>query len=387
MTEGWISYQVDEVTSGPMARLVGHGAGDTVSTWHCYCARAADREVFRRVASAKSYSFVALLENLFKSSPFQLRPSMLSIDPELPGSGLVLMAAHRQFEGCLVDRFLRDRALDRHDSGDVRTAKELASKCFSLMVHGADHAYPMIVYEPQWHDPYGPDSIQALVVCAYEAACWYILTFEDRSVQDDSNSTVPKRLRVSEVEATLSACDGPYDALGAEPWSDPRVDRYLATLKSLFGKYGRVHGRYLKIAAEDDSLRLVTSASSGTSLIATLLGLPVVRDGLPELKIPPDLSALRAHMMGRYEFEGRMCDLLIRGGVCSPIPAMNVRTACALAAACAAAITAPPFEAVLLAEIEGPWTPAFYDVGRDVTLVLVSKGCTSAYVLWMTDTD
>lgn len=284
-----------------------------------------------------------------------------------------------------MDRFMQDRALDPCNPEDVRTAGALASACFAAMTQDADHAYAMILYEPQLQNAAEPDFIRALAVCAYETACWYIVAFEDRSASNASYRS--RRLSFSNVQASLNEFGRPADSLRTESWRDPRVDRYLGTLRSLFGKYGRVHGQHMLIAAEDGFVHPSASGPSRMSFIATLLGLGGARDALPGLQIPSDLGALHAHTLGRHEFEGRLYDLLIRGGVCSPIPALDVEEAHAIAADFAAAIAAPPFEGVLFAEIEGAWTPAFYDVSRDVTLVLVSKGCASMYVLWMTDTD
>ncbi|GGU51343.1 hypothetical protein [Lentzea flava] len=165
--------------------------------------------------------------------------------------------------------------------------------------------------------------------------------------------------------------------------SAPALDRYLEQLAATHVNGGYLIGRWRAVEHPGTVVRV----DSGH--LRSFFDDQVVRDGLSELRIPAPLTdalGFEPQWAGSLCLDGVLAGLIVTGGAYERYkgPAAEAK---ALAVAAVEALTQNRFADFRVDISTVAWTPWFYDIAWDHTLVLTDLANAELTVLCITDTD
>jgi hypothetical protein len=174
------------------------------------------------------------------------------------------------------------------------------------------------------------------------------------------------------------------------PLSDPALEEYLDHVAATHVNGGYVLSRWRAVEYSDTTAWFTSrNRIEEYDLFRVLLGSKVVRKSLPELQIPRELTGdlgFEQRWAGSLCLDGILAGVIVTGGAYKAYQG-PAREAKALAAAAVEALTQNRFEDFRLDVSDEPWSPWFFDIAWDHTLVLTDFANAELTVLCITDTD
>lgn len=169
------------------------------------------------------------------------------------------------------------------------------------------------------------------------------------------------------------------------------MDAYLAQVRETHVNGGYLVGRWRATRYSDVTAWFAArNRLDEYEMHRLLFDHPVVRRDLAALEIPPQLDrlpgALREVPGGALKLDGILATIIVQGGAYRAFSGTAAQ-AKDLADEAAADLTGRRYEDFRLDQTHEPWTPWFFDVAWDHTLVLTDYRNAEVTVLCITDTD
>jgi hypothetical protein len=173
------------------------------------------------------------------------------------------------------------------------------------------------------------------------------------------------------------------------PASGPATSAYLAAVASTHANGGALLARF-HVTSDDETFRWFSSRNryDEYGFWSHALGARVVREALPQLRIPdplPDLE-FKESWAGTLTLDGELAATLVRGGAYMGFGGTSSE-AKQLAAACATELFGERHEDYHSYRSHAAWTPWFFDVAWDATWLIIDDRDATITLLCVTDTD
>lgn len=176
-----------------------------------------------------------------------------------------------------------------------------------------------------------------------------------------------------------------------QPLRLPDLDRYLAEVARTHVNGGFVIGRWRAVEFSDAAAWFLARGHFDEyEYLRIFFNDPVVRAGLAEMQLPPDLrkpiKSLHAERSGVLGLDGDLAEVIVEGGAYEAFngPACDAKD---IASAAVDALTERRYEDFRLESSEVAWTPWFKNVAWDATFVLTDRARCETTVLCITDAD
>ncbi|MFI7585707.1 hypothetical protein ACIB24_01380 [Spongisporangium articulatum] len=175
------------------------------------------------------------------------------------------------------------------------------------------------------------------------------------------------------------------------PIDHPAFDLYVDEVRAVYSNGGCLVGRWRATSYSDTTAWFMSrNRLDEYEMQRVLLDHPTVRDDLAELKIPAVLDrmpgGLEEQAGGSLLLDGLLARALTLGGAYDNYPG-TAAAAKALAHEAVVALTEERYEDFRLDTTYLAWTPWFFDIAWDNTLVLTDMAKAEMTVICMTDTD
>ncbi|MEQ4210447.1 hypothetical protein [Actinopolymorpha sp. B9G3] len=196
-----------------------------------------------------------------------------------------------------------------------------------------------------------------------------------------------------EPRPSIEELVGSWGSLDWEPVpiDSPSVDAYLSQVRDTHVNGGYLIGRWRAARYSDVTTWFAArNRLEEYEMHRLLFDSPVVRADLSPLEIPVRLDrvpgALKELPGGALNLDGILATIIVRGGAYKSFQ-RSAAEAKRLADEAVAALTGRRYEDFRLDRTHEPWTPWFFDVAWDHTLVLTDYRKAEMTVLCVTDTD
>jgi hypothetical protein len=175
------------------------------------------------------------------------------------------------------------------------------------------------------------------------------------------------------------------------PVQDPAVDRFLDAVRDTHVNGGVLLRRF-RATSYAPATQWFASRNRLVEyeLHRVFLDHPVVRQELAELQIPTELErvpgGLKEEWSGALALDGTLAARLVHGGAYQKFtgPAHQAK---AISAAAVQALIGQRYEDIRVDRSTTAWTPWFYDIAWDLTIVLTDYAHATITTLCVTDTD
>jgi hypothetical protein len=196
-----------------------------------------------------------------------------------------------------------------------------------------------------------------------------------------------------EARPSLEELIGSWVSLDWEqvPLNSPSVDRYLSQVRETHVNGGYLIGRWRAVRYSGVTAWFAArNRLEEYEMHRLLFDSPVVRRDLSPLEIPVRLDrvpgALKEIPGGALNLDGILATTIVHGGAYKSFQGA-ASEAKRLADQAVAELTGRRYEDFRLDRTHKPWTPWFFDVAWDDTLVLTDYRNAEMTVLCLTDTD
>lgn len=173
------------------------------------------------------------------------------------------------------------------------------------------------------------------------------------------------------------------------PVLTPALEPYLEQVAATYVNGGYLLGRWRAVDFPDTTAWFLSrNRFEEYDFLRVFFGDAVVRDGLPDLEIPPrpDTSGFEQQWAGSLCLDGLLAGVIVDGGAYKRFT-RPAREAKAIAVAAVEALTQNRFEDFRVDVSHAAWTPWFQDIAWDHTYVLTDLANAEVTVLCITDTD
>lgn len=175
------------------------------------------------------------------------------------------------------------------------------------------------------------------------------------------------------------------------PIESPSLDEYLAEVRRTHVNGGVIVGRWRAEQYTDVTAWFAArNRLDEYEMHRLLFDAQPVRSGLEELQIPARLARVPGSLSeipgGALVLDGMLAHLIVSGGAYHAFEG-SAAAAKDLAGRVVDELIGPRYEDIRVDETFEPWTPWFFDIAWDRTLVLTDYARAEMTVLCVTDTD
>ncbi|GAA1241093.1 hypothetical protein [Oryzihumus leptocrescens] len=175
------------------------------------------------------------------------------------------------------------------------------------------------------------------------------------------------------------------------PIESPSLDEYLAEVRRTHVNGGVLIGRWRAEHYSDVTAWFAArNRLEEYEMHRLLFDAQSVRSGLEELQIPADLARVPGSLSeipgGALMLDGMLARVIVSGGAYHQFEG-SAAEAKELAARVVDELIGRRYEDIRVDETFEPWTPWFFDIAWDCTLVLTDYARAEMTVLCITDTD